>query len=143
MISLRASTEVGSFCLFCSSAMANMWTSSLQLDFNLSWPFPLSPTNLNFSPGRFKTLGPANWGNRRNRKNMSLALLVLCESVSWIVVVQLVSTFTQHKLGLCLLLGNASVFHSKQSVEQGLEITFHNQLSIRSPLLLYVSTKLC
>lgn len=144
--SLRASTEPGSFDgLLFSSAMANMRTSSPQLDFNLSKPFPLSPTNLNFSPGRLKTLRPASWGNIWNRKRMSvyLALCVLCESIGWIMVIQLVSNFTYHKLDEYLLLGNASVFHHKQSVERGLKITFHSQLSIGGPLMQHIITKLC
>lgn len=117
-------TEPGSFAdLLCSSAMANMWTSSLKLPSNLSWPFSLSPTNLNFSPAGFKTLGPANRGNRKDRKKMStflasVVLLVLQESISWIMVNQLVITFTYHKVDQRLLLRNVSVFHIKQPLNR-------------------------
>lgn len=40
-------------------------------------------------------------------------MLILLDSFSWIVVIQLVSTFTYHKLDQCLLLENASVLHQK------------------------------
>lgn len=40
-------------------------------------------------------------------------MLTPFDSFSWIVVIQLVNTFTFHKLDQCLLLGNASVLHQK------------------------------
>lgn len=61
----------------CSSAMTNMWASSLKLFFNLSWPFSLSPTHLSFSPARFKILGPANRRNRSQKKKSLLFLSVM------------------------------------------------------------------
>lgn len=126
--------------------MANVWTSSLKLFSNLSWPFSLSPTNLNFSPARFKMLGPANRGNRRDTKKKSafldsIVLLVLQESISWIMVSRLVSTLTYHKVDQRLLPRKASVFHIKQSLEQGLEITFDSYLSMRNPLMQCMNTK--